>query len=148
MGDSNEKAQYKRSPQTEIKQKKFLAAFAKLGVITGATEIANVARTDHYRWMKDDPDYPAKFEASYEQAVDSLEQEAIRRARDGWIEPVFQGGKKVGEIRKRSDVLLIFMLKGSKPEKHRDRVEVSGQMNQVVQIVKFSDGDKKNNATK
>jgi hypothetical protein len=37
--------------------------------------------------------------------------EAVRRAKDGYIKPVFHQGVKVGEVREYSDVLLMFMLK-------------------------------------
>jgi len=52
---------------------------------------------------------------------DALEDEAIRRAHDGTMKPVFHGGKKVGEVREYSDKLLIFLLKGCKPEKYAVR---------------------------
>ena len=45
-----------------------------------------------------------------------LEDEARRRAVDGVDEPVFQQGKQVGTIRKHSDTLLIFLLKGIRPQ--------------------------------
>ena len=34
--------------------------------------------------------------------------------------PVYQGGKKVGSVRKYSDLLLIFLLKAAAPETDRD----------------------------
>lgn len=139
MGDNNESQRYKRSPQTGIKQNAFLKAFVEVGVITAAAEAAGIERTTHYQWLREDPDYPAKFQTAVESANDSLEQEAIKRGKEGWDEPVYQGGKLVGHIRKRSDTLLIFMLKGNKPEKHRERIEHSGEMRQVVEIVQFDD---------
>lgn len=142
MAKDNKTLHFKKSKQTLIKQNAFLKAFATMGVITGAAEKAKLHRESHYLWLQNDPTYPARFESAYESAVDSLEQEAITRARDGWTEPVYQGGKLVGRIRKKSDTLLIFMLKGSRPEKHRDRIEHTGHLNQVVKIVKFNDTDK------
>src|SRR5262249_4954507 len=49
--------------------------------------------------------------------------EMRRRALVGWDEPVYQGGKLVGHIRKFSDTLLIFALKAERPEKYRERYE-------------------------
>ncbi len=37
------------------------------------------------------------------------------------LEPVFYKGKAIAAVRKFSDTLLIFMLKGAKPEKYRDK---------------------------
>jgi hypothetical protein len=58
--------------------------------------------------------------------ADQLEQEARRRAHDGVRKPVYQGGKRVGYIQEYSDTLLIFLLKGLRPEKYRERFEHSG----------------------
>jgi len=41
--------------------------------------------------------------------------------------PVYHGGKRVGFIREYSDVLLIFLLKGLRPAKYRERVEHAGR---------------------
>ena len=67
-----------------------------------------------------------------------LEDEAIRRAKDGVREkPVYQGGKLVGHVQEYSDTLLIFLLKGARPEKYRDRVqqELSGPGGQTIQLI-------------
>ena len=53
--------------------------------------------------------------------VSTGEDEAVRRAHDGVDEPVFYQGKACGVVRKYSDTLLIFLLKGRRPEKYRDR---------------------------
>ncbi len=50
-----------------------------------------------------------------------LEDEAIRRARDGVTIPVFYAGKEVGAIRRPSDTLLMFLLRAHRPERYRER---------------------------
>jgi hypothetical protein len=115
-----------------LKQRAFLAAYAKCGNITRAAALAKVARSRHYEWM-DDPDYAAAFGAAGEEACDLLESEARRRAVDGIEEPVvYQGELSVKldtlgrrtihplTIRRYSDVLLIFLLKAQRPDKYRD----------------------------
>ena len=53
-----------------------------------------------------------------------LEAEAYRRAVEGWVEPVgWYKGKAGGTVRRYSDTLLIFTLKGLLPDRYRDRVE-------------------------
>lgn len=133
----------KRNIDLQHKKEIFLKALSINGIITEAAKAAKIPRQSHYDWMKNDPEYPARYEAAYNEAVDSLEQEAISRARDGWEEPVYQGGKYVGSIRKKSDTLLIFLLKGAKPEKYRERYEHSGEVAQTVKIIKFTEDDKK-----
>jgi len=123
-----------------LKQRAFLAAYAQTGNITRAAALAKVARSRHYEWM-DDPDYAAAFAAAGEEASDHLEAEARRRAVEGIEEPVvYQGelamkidsiGRRTAHpltIRRYSDVLLIFLLKGMRPDKFRDnwRGEITG----------------------
>lgn len=110
------------------KRRAFLAAMAQTGIISAAAHAAKVSVQAHSQvWMKQ-PGYPELFAAAKEQAVEMMEAEALRRATIGTPEPVFQGGKQVGTITKKSDVLLIFLLKAARPEKYRDRLshEVSG----------------------
>ncbi len=55
----------------------------------------------------------------------------------GVLRPVFQGGKHVGDIREYSDTLLQFLLKGERPEKFRERYEVSGTVQHQALHVHF-----------
>ena len=87
------------------KQSAFLAAFAKCGTITKAAEAADIARQTHYDWMKNEPNYPALFAQAEQEAADALEHAARERALAG------------------SDTLMIFLLKGLKPEKFKERTE-------------------------
>ena len=53
-----------------------------------------------------------------------LEDEVMRRARDGVEEPVFYLGQEVGTVRKYSDTLAMFLLKARKPETYVDKTQV------------------------
>ena len=67
---------------------------------------------------------------------DVLEDEAVRRAKEGVEEPVYQGGKLVGHVQKYSDTLLIFLLKGAKPQKYGDKVRhTNGDGDGPIQFV-------------
>lgn len=123
------------------KKKAFLAAYAEAGNITRAAELAGVDRTSHYKWLND-PEYAEAFKAADEQAGDRLEQEARRRAVEGTQKPVFHQGKQCGVVNEYSDTLLIFLLKGARPEKYKDRVqqEHTGKGGGPIQHeVKFDD---------
>ncbi len=62
-----------------------------------------------------------------EVAADRLEAEAWRRAVEGVERPVgWYQGKPGGYVKEYSDVLLIFLLKGLRPEKYRERMELKG----------------------
>ncbi len=127
------------------KQAAFLAAFRRTASVTLAAKAAKIERQLHYRWLAEDA-YRADFEAAKEEAAQTLEDEAIRRAHEGHAEPlVYQGGfcykqrknKDTGKleyygaplaVRKYSDPLMMFLLRGFRPDKYRDRgsVELSG----------------------
>jgi hypothetical protein len=128
------------------KQAAFLAAYAEVGNITHAAEIAGLNRETHHKWMKVDPTYPERFKTADEQAVEKLEQEARRRAVTGVRRKKFTGkGEPVidpvtGEQyieEEYSDTLLIFLMKGARPEKYKDRVynEHTGADGGPIQIV-------------
>ena len=57
-----------------------------------------------------------------EQAADVLEREAWRRASEGVKQPVFYQGEVCGHVQKYSDVLLIFLLKGARPDRYREQL--------------------------
>lgn len=105
-----------------LKKRAFIAAYAETGTITRAAEIACIDRKTHYDWLKEDPDYVKACEAAYEQAGERLEQEARRRAVEGTNKPVWYQGQKCGVTTEYSDTLLIFLLKGAKPEKYQERI--------------------------
>jgi hypothetical protein len=104
--------------------------YAELGVLTQAAMAAKIDISTHYKWLQD-PEYAEAFRKAQDAAVDMLVTEARRRALEGEEEPViYQGGlcyeqlpnrkKKQIVLRRRSDVLLMFLIKGARPEIYRD----------------------------
>lgn len=104
-------------------QQAFLDAYSETCNISRAANVADVARQRHYIWLESSEEYSAAFAAVKEQAADSLEDEAVRRAHEGVEKPVTIAGKRE-VVREYSDTLLIFLLKGLRPEKYRERSEV------------------------
>lgn len=104
----------------------FINALREGGNIRAACAKAKINRTTAYRERKANGAFNDLWDAALEDAGDTLEAEAWRRAVKGVLEPVFYQGDEVGEVRRYSDTLLIFLLKGAKPEKYKDRGEVSG----------------------
>jgi hypothetical protein len=121
-------------------QRAFLARYAELGNIRAAAEAAAVPRRNHYEWLKADAEYAERFKDAQEDAIDVLEAEARRRAVVGTEEPVFQQGREVGRVRKFSDVLLIFLLKGLKPDTYRERSSVSAEITRPP-VAQLSDAE-------
>ncbi len=115
----------------------FLAALSQSGTIRKAAEVVGIQRQSHYDWLNADEDgsYHAAVEIAKLEAAERMEEEARRRAVEGYDSPVYQGGEKVGVIRKYSDLLLIFLLKGALPEKYREAAQfIQDNRTQIVNL--------------
>jgi hypothetical protein len=117
------------------RQSAFLEAFRDTGTLAGAARTAGVSRSSHYRWIRENPEYRAKFEEANEEAADALEQEARRRALDGVEEPVFYRGERVGSVRKYSDQLLMVLLMAKRPEQFRERLDITSKADPGVDVI-------------
>lgn len=108
----------------------FLDALAVAGNVSEAARTAGVSRAFVYEERARDAGLAAAWDDALDQAADVMEREALRRAVEGWEEPVFgsvgqgMGSGEIGTVRKYSDTLLIFLLKGARPEKYRERTDV------------------------
>jgi hypothetical protein len=114
---------------TAKKREKFLAALSETGNVSRAAQLAGIGRQTVYTHKKSDTEFSKAWDAALDEAADLLEEEARRRAYAGVEEPVYYQGKRVDLIRKYSDTLMIFLLKGCRPEKYADhrRVEHTGE---------------------
>ncbi|MFL5811337.1 MAG: hypothetical protein ACJ749_17575, partial [Flavisolibacter sp.] len=96
--------QLKKNKKTKKQQQTdFIKWFCEYASISRACKKAKVPRSTVYEWLKSDRDFKKKYDESIDIAVSALEDEAIRRAHEGTIKPVFQGGKQVGKVREYSD---------------------------------------------
>lgn len=105
----------------------FLDALADTCHVTDAAKTAGVSRRTVYDHRAAHPEFAAAWDEAKVVGADALEDEAVRRAKEGTLKPVFQGGELVGHVREYSDTLLIFLLKGAKPAKYRERFELTGK---------------------
>lgn len=112
----------------------FLKSLADLGNVSAACKKAKVSRDAAYDKKKLDEGFAQAWKVALKTAVESLEAEAWKRARDGVKENVYQMGGKVGTVTKYSDTLLIFLLKAHK-KKYRDtaRIEHTGKNGGKIQ---------------
>lgn len=122
---------------------RFLSALSRTGNISTACKAAGIDRSTAYARRDRDPSFAGAMADALEQAADALELEARRRAQDGVRRVKFHKGEPimVPALDRRgmpiqspdgqpvlvpyveheySDVLLIFLLKGLRPEKYRD----------------------------
>lgn len=130
----------------------FLAELRQCGNVRAACYRAKVERSTVYRARKEDPEFAEAWKSALEDAIDSLEAEAWRRARDGNRKLVLFQGKPVKVGRRNlieveySDTLMTLLLKAHRPDKFRERsdtmnwnVDVS-QLNDV-QLERISNGE-------
>lgn len=113
----------------------FLAAYAHTGRVTHAAKAAQTNWRNHYNWLESDPLYADAFARAGRMAGDFLEDEAIRRALEGWDRKVFYQGQHVDNERLYSDTLMTVLLKGAKPDKYKDRTQLSGDASAPLEVV-------------
>ena len=109
---------------------KFLAELEETGIVKAAARAAGIKAATAYAKRTKDPKFAALWDDALELSTQVLELEARRRAVEGVDQPVYSQGIQVDVIKKYSDQLLMFLLKGRRPEVYRDRKDVkhSGSM--------------------
>ena len=118
----------------KVWQKAFLTILAECGNVSEACKAAGIDTKTAYKRRKADPEFAEAWQSALDTAADVLEREAWRRAHEGVDEPVLYKGQVVGAVRKHSDLLLMFVLKGLSPEKFREKVYIStAQLDQLIE---------------
>jgi hypothetical protein len=97
-----------------------LHAYSETRRLKLSYEAAGVSRQLHYYWLKTDPAYQAAFADARDQAADVLEDEAVKRA--------------MGTTEGASDTLLIFLLKGAKPDVYKEIRKEEHHVTLTVQL--------------
>lgn len=120
---------------TPKKLARFLEALSETGNVRLAASRSTLSIMTLYRYRKTHPTFQQDWDQALETAMDAvLEPEATRRAVEGVLEPIYYQGAKVGTVRKYSDTLLIFLLKGGKPEKYKEVREERQHVTLTVQL--------------
>ena len=113
-----------RTIRTPKKREIFLESLRATGNIRRSCMAAGFSRSSAYLWKEEDADFAADWATAeaegLENLADEMEQEMRRRAVDGVDEPVFYQGVKCGAVRRYSDSLLMFGLKGIRGDRYRD----------------------------
>jgi hypothetical protein len=119
----------KKHRWTAERQQQFLQYIAETGNVSRSIKLVGTSPARVYTLRQNDPAFREAWEEAEEIAADRLEQEAWRRAVEGFEEPVVSAGKLVRDedgnavmIRRYSDVLLIRLLQAHRPQKFDRRV--------------------------
>jgi len=111
------------------KRKVFLKVLADTASVAAAAKACGYQdATTLQAYRRDNEDFAEEWNNAMEAAATVLEAEMVRRAVDGVMEPVFFKGTVVGHIRKYSDTLLQFALRGMRPEVYRENAR-GGNLN-------------------
>jgi hypothetical protein len=123
----DDKGNLKRSPlqyglkATDENKEIVLAMLANGATYAAAAAAVGAHRRTIMKWADADEEFAQRWNDAIEEGIDRLEQEAIRRARDGVKRPVFYMGQVVGYVQEYSDSLLKFLLEAKRPAVYRAR---------------------------
>lgn len=135
----------RRTPKKDWRDA-FIEALSTTGNVKLACVAAGIGRTTVYTERKNNDGFAQSWDVALEEAADLLEDEARRRAVEGVAEPIIYKGKIVTIadpetgietpliLRKYSDTLLIFLLKGARPEKYRENTR-----HEIVDVKNMTD---------
>jgi len=122
----------------EEKKRLFLSSLESTGIVKRALEKSGLPLKTAYRHKNKDTEFEKAWDIAIESAMDLLEGEAYRRAFEGVKEPVFRKHGQVGEITKYSDPLIMFLLKGNRPEKYREKFDITKTVEITVKAESLS----------
>jgi hypothetical protein len=111
---------------------RFIGALMEGMSVFNAAHAAGVDPGLPYKRRAKDDLFRREWNAASDIGTRILEQEAVRRAFHGTIEPVFYKGQQCGGIRKYSDTLMIFLLKSRKPHVYRDGDGLDGARSPIT----------------
>lgn len=117
-------------------REKFLAALSQGASVSGAANASGLPRSTAYDLRKEEEIFAKAWDEAVEAGTDALEDEAIRRAKDGVPKPVFYKGMACGEVQEYSDSLLMFTLRARRPDKYREnmKIDVTGTIDLAERV--------------
>lgn len=98
------------------KRKAFLRVLAQTGKVAEAARACGFQDTSSLQnFRRKDEDFAKEWDNALESAAHVLEEEAIDRAINGVLEPTYYKGEVVGYTPKKSDALMMFLLRKLNP---------------------------------
>lgn len=101
-------------------QQTAVLAYEATGLVQAAADAAGCSRVTISRWRKKSPDFATAWQNARDTIADIHEDELHRRAVTGIDEPIFYKGQEIATVKRYSDSLLMFALKGLRPTRYRD----------------------------
>jgi hypothetical protein len=95
--------------------------------VTHSAQHAGLRVRACYDYAKRNKRFHTRWHEQLDVFASTLENEAVRRGRDGYFEPVFQNGELVGHKQRYSDRLLETTLRAAMPDKYgKQTIEHTG----------------------
>lgn len=113
-------------PTISKRRAKFITNLTKTANVSRSARLAGISTSALYAHRAKTPSFAKQWDDAIGAALDDLEQDVIRRARQGVERPVFFGGSKIGSVRNYSDTLAMFVLKAKRPEVYA-RLNAAGE---------------------
>ncbi len=139
VGPGHKKKKKKPIPTKSVlskrKRKIFLQTLARTGKVKHSAQMAGYQDSKTLRMVRlKDEEFSQAWDDASDAAADIMEDEAMRRATEGVMEPEYYKGGVVGHKVKYSDTLLQFLLKGARPDKFRDNIKVDATLNGAIGV--------------
>lgn len=105
--------------------KPYLQELERTGLRATAAAFAGVTSQRVAKYAHSCVEFADAEAAAEERFADTLEAEAVRRARDGIDDPIYQKGELIGHRKVYSDTLMVQLLKGRRRRVYGDKTEVA-----------------------
>ncbi len=112
---------------SKFRQQLYETLFQCAGNVTKTCLLMNIYHRSLYAAFKINPEFKKEFDVIRDEAIDRLEDEAIRRGHDGIDKPVFYMGRVVGYERVYSDHLIARVLAAYRKRYRTSNVETTGE---------------------
>ena len=120
----------------EKKREQFLTLLSETNNVTKSAKTVGVTYQFIQKLVKHDPIFAEQFDEALEIATDNLEEALYNRGLHGTEKGIYFQGEKIDTVREFSDTAAIFLLKGLRPERYRDKssVEITGKDGGPVEL--------------
>jgi hypothetical protein len=109
----------------------FLSSLRETGNVCKSYRAAGIRARSWVYEKRADPEFAKAWDDALADWADGIEAEAYRRAVEGTDKPLCYRGEVFDTVKEYSDTLLLALLKAAKPEKYRERTDVTSGGEQV-----------------
>lgn len=120
-----------RRKKRDATREAVLTALSQYPSITEAARRASCDRSSILRWRAEDAEYDAACHDAVSQGCGKIADLLVDHGLHGVLEPVYQGGKQVGEIRRYDHRMMVRLMEVHQPEQWTPRSS-SEQTHRVV----------------